>query len=152
MLPEAAFHSFSFPITTHHHSKLTWIKPVRYWHKAFRKACPNHSVPQQIIATFLALLSSIVHAVDGPRRRRPKVNTTSTRGKRKGLSGRSLVTVWNYYKTLLESSILTYSKMLEPTDGNTVIGLYSPYTIYKHHCPLTPPYQRIKILYVLVTK
>jgi hypothetical protein len=44
-----------------------WIEPVRYWRKACRLACLNHTVLLQIIMAISHTLHSIIVLADDPR-------------------------------------------------------------------------------------
>jgi len=68
----------------HHHGRLTWTEPVRYWRKAYRLACLNHTVLLQIIMAMSPTLHSTIVLADDPRgKRRPKANSTSDRIKKR---------------------------------------------------------------------
>ena len=57
-------------------------EPVRYWHMVFLLACPNRTVPLQIMAESLTQPSTIVLTDDARWNRRPKANSISPRVKR----------------------------------------------------------------------
>ena len=60
----------------HHHGRLIWTEPARYWRKACRLACLNHTVLLQIIMAMSPTLHSIIVLADDPRGRRPKASST----------------------------------------------------------------------------
>ena len=61
-----------------------WIEPVRYWRKAYRLACLNHTVLLQIIMAISPTLHSITVLADDPRgKRKPKSNSTLDRTKKR---------------------------------------------------------------------
>jgi len=67
----------SSPSQHHHHDRTIWTEPVRYWRKACRIACLNHTVLLQIILAISPTLHSIIVLADDPRgKRRPKGNST----------------------------------------------------------------------------
>ncbi|KAF4627599.1 hypothetical protein G7Y89_g10556 [Cudoniella acicularis] len=61
----------------HHHGRLTWTEPVKYWRKACLLACLDHTVLLQIMAKSHTLHSIIVLADDPRWKRRPKANSSS---------------------------------------------------------------------------
>jgi hypothetical protein len=72
------------PSQHHHHDRIIWTEPVRYWRKACRLACLNHTVLLQIIMAISPTLHSIIVIADDPRgKRRPKANSTSNRTKKR---------------------------------------------------------------------
>jgi hypothetical protein len=73
-----------FATPHHNHDRTTWTEPVRYWRKACRLACLNHTVLLQIIMAISPTLHSIIVLADDPRgKRRPKGNSTSDRTKKR---------------------------------------------------------------------
>ena len=67
----------------HHHGRTIWTEPVRYWRKACRLACLNHTVLLQIIMGISPTLYSIIVIADDPQgKKRPRANNTSPHGRR----------------------------------------------------------------------
>jgi hypothetical protein len=78
-LGERSLVSFDIIIAT-----IIWTELVRYWRKACCLACLNHTVLLQIIMAVSPTLHSIIVLADDPRgKRRPKVNSTLNRTKKR---------------------------------------------------------------------